>query len=151
MKQSISPETNAIVACARAFLSPVEVTSLRTALSQPLDWEALQRMADDHCVMPLVAYVLNQQASELVPTDVLQQFREQFVRVTQNNLAGVQEWQRVLQQIAHLQHIFCVDHQVQVMKLPQGEIPIGSQCERWSLEGSYRDTDFSNGRRSSHS
>ena len=96
MKRSISPEMNAIVACARAFLSPAEVASLQTALSQPLDWDALERMAEDHSVTPLVAYVLNRHASEWVPASVLRRFREQFIRVTQNNLAGVQEWQRIL-------------------------------------------------------
>jgi hypothetical protein len=92
----MSPETNALVGCARAFLSPSEVASLRTALAQPLDWDALLRMADDHSVMPLVADVVCRHAGDLVPPNILRQFRERFIGITQSNLAGVQEWQRIL-------------------------------------------------------
>ena len=92
----MSLETNAVVGCARAFLSPSEVAPLKTALAQPLDWDALQRMADDHSVMPLVAYVVCRHAGDLVPPNILQRFRERFIRITQDSLAGAQEWQRVL-------------------------------------------------------
>jgi hypothetical protein len=58
MNRQMSPETNAVVECVRAFLRPSEDASLRAALAPPLDWDALERIADDHSVMPLVAYVV---------------------------------------------------------------------------------------------
>ena len=94
MKRQMSPETNAVVECARAFLRPSEGASLRAALALPLDWDALERIADDHSVMPLVAYVVGRDAGDVVPTHILRRFRERFIRITQNNLAGAQEWQR---------------------------------------------------------
>ncbi len=96
LKRQMSPEMNAVVECAKAFLSPSEVTSLHTALAQRLDWDALQRIADDHSVMPLVAYVVCQHAGDMAPPTILQRFRERFIRATQDNLAGAQEWQRLL-------------------------------------------------------
>jgi hypothetical protein len=92
----MSPETNAVVGCARAFLRPSEGASLRTALAGPLDWDALQRLADDHSVMPLVADAVGRHAGDVVPANILRRFRERFIRITQDNLTGAQEWQRVL-------------------------------------------------------
>jgi hypothetical protein len=57
-------------------------------------------MADDHSVTPLVAYVVCQQTAGLVPANILQQLQERFLQITRNNLAGVQEWQRLLRALS---------------------------------------------------
>jgi hypothetical protein len=47
-------------------------------------------------MMPLVSYVLTQYAAELLPQDRRERFQERLVRAACNNLAGVQEWLKIL-------------------------------------------------------
>ncbi|MFZ0792288.1 MAG: nucleotidyltransferase family protein, partial [Candidatus Korobacteraceae bacterium] len=96
MKRTTSPEMNALVGCVRAFLSPGGGAALETGVAQPLDWDALLRMADDHSVTPLVAYVVCEQEAGLAPAKARRRLQERFLQITKNNLAGLQEWRRLL-------------------------------------------------------
>ena len=89
-------ENEVVLQCARTLLHPAEAPSLSAALAAPLDWEKLERVADDHGVSSLVIYVLEQHSAERVPGDVRQRLRQRFVRATRSNLIGNWEWRRIL-------------------------------------------------------
>jgi hypothetical protein len=96
----MNPETNLIVLCARTFLSNSEAFVLRSALAEPLDWSVLESSAENHAVMPLVAYVLSQHGTGLVPQDSWKRLQDRLRCVARNNLAWVQEWLKVLEALA---------------------------------------------------
>jgi Uncharacterised nucleotidyltransferase len=93
---TMNPETNLIVLCARIFLSNSESSVLRSILAEPLDWRVLEQNAENHVVMPLVAYVLSHHVAELMPQDRRERLQERLVRAARNNLAWVQEWLKIL-------------------------------------------------------
>ncbi len=97
----MNPETNLIVLCARISQSALEVSSLRSALSEPLNWTVLEQNAEDHAVMPIVAHVLTQHGKELLPQNILKILQDRLLRAAYNNLAWLQEWLRVLQALAN--------------------------------------------------
>jgi len=92
----MNPETNLIVLCARVFLSYSESSILRPALAGPLDWSVLEQNAENHVVMPLVAYVLTHNVPELIPEERRERLQERLIRTARNNLAWVQEWLNIL-------------------------------------------------------
>jgi hypothetical protein len=96
----MNPETNLIVLCARTFLCNSEISVLRSALAEPLNWSVLEQNAENHAVMPLVASVLNQFAAELIPQDRRKRLRDRLLRAARNNLAWVQEWLKILKALA---------------------------------------------------
>ena len=96
----MSPETNLIVLCARTFLSNSELSNLRSALAEPFDWNVLDQTAEDHAVTPLVAYVLSQNAADLIPADRSKSLQDRLLLAARNNLAWVQEWLKVLNELA---------------------------------------------------
>ena len=96
----MTPEPNLVVLCARTFLSDSELSSLRSALTAPLNWRLLEQSAQSHAMVPLVAYVLTQRGTGLIPQDILKKLREQLLRAAQQNLAWLHEWQTVLYALA---------------------------------------------------
>jgi len=93
---AMNPETNLIVLCAKTFLSNAESSALRAALAEPLDWSLVEQSAENHVVMPLVAYVLSHYGADLIPQDRRERLTERLVCAARNNLAWVQEWLRIL-------------------------------------------------------
>ena len=96
----MNPETNLIVLCARTFLSTMEPSYLRLSLAQPLNWSLLEQNAENHAVMPIVAYVLTRHGNGVIHHDVLNNLRERLLRSAQNNLAWSREWLKILQLLA---------------------------------------------------
>ena len=96
----MNPETNLVVLCARMFLSDSEPSSLRSALTAPLNWGLLEQSAQRNAMMPLVAYVLAQHGTGLIAQDTLKKLQERLLRTAQKNLAWLQEWLRVLDVLA---------------------------------------------------
>lgn len=89
-------ETNLVVEGARTFLSGERVGNLHAALTQPLDWIAVERIADYHSVAPLLACVLKQYGGSLVPREVLERLQQRFLLTAKSNLVRFQEWRRIL-------------------------------------------------------
>jgi len=98
--REMNPETNLVVLCARMFLSDSEPSSLRSALTAPLNWGLLEQSAQRNAMMPLVAYVLAQHGTGLIAQDTLKKLQERLLRTAQKNLAWLQEWLRVLDVLA---------------------------------------------------
>ena len=98
--REMNPETNLVVLCARMFLSDSEPSSLRSALTAPLNWGLLEQSAQRNAMMPLVAYVLAQHGTGLIAQDTLKKLHERLLRTAQKNLAWLQEWLRVLDVLA---------------------------------------------------
>jgi hypothetical protein len=96
-----SRETRLVVQCARAFLSGGEDGCLQAALAQPIDqpidWAAVERKADTHSMMPVVAYVLKQHGGSLVPQGVSERLQKRLRLTAQSNLVLLGEWCRILQ------------------------------------------------------
>jgi hypothetical protein len=91
-----SRETNLVVQAARAFLSGGKVSYLQAALAQCLDWEAIERRADQHSVMPPVAYALKQYGGDLVSREICEQLQRRLLLTAHTNLTWLQEWRRIL-------------------------------------------------------
>jgi hypothetical protein len=88
-------ETDLVLKSLRTFISG-EPSRLQAALVEPLDWEAVERIANLHSVMPLVAYTLRQHASDSVPLSLLKHLQERLLLASRSNLALIAEWSRVL-------------------------------------------------------
>ncbi len=89
-------ETNLVVESARTLLSSADDGCLQTALSQPLDWEAVERKANYHSVMPLVAYTLKKYGGDLVPQEFREKYQQRLLLTARNNMLWLQEWRRIL-------------------------------------------------------
>ena len=99
--QTLSPvghriETNLVVEGARTFLSGGKASCLHAALTQPVDWIAVERIADFHSVMPMLACVLKEQGGSLVPREILERLQHRFLLIARSNLVRLQEWRRIL-------------------------------------------------------
>lgn len=90
-------ETHLVVMAARAFVSAGKDEFLQSALSQPLDWAAVERTADYHSMMPPVAYALKQYGGNFVPQEVRERLQQRLLLTARSNLAWLQEWRRVMQ------------------------------------------------------
>jgi hypothetical protein len=66
-------------------------------LVQPHDWEAVERCAGYHSLIPAVAYILTEHGGELVPPNVQQRLKQRFTLIARNNLARIQDWRRAMQ------------------------------------------------------
>jgi hypothetical protein len=86
-----------VVQAVRAYLRGGDSSSLRAALVPPLDWISVERTADRHSIVPLIAYVLRQYGGNMIPREVLEYFQQQWRLNAQKNLPRLQEWCRVLQ------------------------------------------------------
>src|SRR5271170_7588934 len=89
--------TNLIVQAARAFLFGGEDGCLQAALAQPLDWAAVERKADYHSMMPVVAYALKRYGGSLVPQEVCERFQQRLRLTSQSNLVLLGEWCQIRQ------------------------------------------------------
>jgi len=90
-------EANLVLQSARTYLSAAEGSCLQRALAQPLDWAAVERTADSHSIMPLVAYVLNQYGCGLLSQEVRERLQQRWLLTARSNLVRLQEWCRILQ------------------------------------------------------
>jgi hypothetical protein len=96
----MNPETNLVVLCARMFLSDSEISSLRSALTAPLNWRLVEQSAQSDAMVPLVAYVLAQHGTGLITPDTLKKLQKRLLRAAQKNLVWLHEWLRVLDALA---------------------------------------------------
>src|SRR3974377_1977677 len=96
----MNPETDLLVHSTKTLLSTSGTSALRSALAQPLNWRALEQDAENHAVMPLVAYILGQCVPELIPQDSGKRLHDRLLRAARNNLAWVQEWLKILEALA---------------------------------------------------
>src|SRR5580658_7493113 len=93
----MNPEANLVRLCASAFFSATKNSELRAALLPALDWTSIQNEAERQCVCPIVANVLLQHASDLLPEQVLTSWKNKVRDITKQNLIWLQEWQHLLQ------------------------------------------------------
>jgi hypothetical protein len=90
-------EGDLVVLAVRAYLSGVVDADFQAALAQSLHWEAVERIADSHAILPLLIYALNQYGAEAIPRETREHFQQRWVLAARNNLIQMQEWHRVLQ------------------------------------------------------
>jgi hypothetical protein len=90
-------EVELLALCASTLLSGERATSLRTALALPHDWEAFERWAEYHSMIPAVAHVLAEYGGEFVPREVMDELRRRWMLIAANNLARVQDWRHAMQ------------------------------------------------------
>jgi len=89
-------EMNLVVLAARAFLSGGEDGCLQVALAQPVDWAAVERMAEQHSMMPPFAYALTRYGGDLVPREIRERLQQRLLLNSRTNLTWLQEWRRIL-------------------------------------------------------
>ena len=89
-------ETNLVVQSARTFLSGGDDGCLQAALSQPFAWAGVERKANYHSVMPLVAYALKKYGEDLVSQELSEQFEQRLFLTARRNMLWLQEWRRIL-------------------------------------------------------
>jgi hypothetical protein len=90
-------ETSLVVQAARAFLSGGGDGSLEAALQQPFDWAAVERAAENHSIMPILAYALTRYSGNLVPRDTSERFQKRLILASWRNLLLIAEWRRISQ------------------------------------------------------
>jgi hypothetical protein len=89
-------EADLIVQCARAYLSPTGVVSLKAGSDGELNWDEVERTAALQSMTPVVASMVTKHCKATVSAEVCDRLKEQLRRIAQVNLAAVHEWQRVL-------------------------------------------------------
>ncbi len=89
-------ETHLVVKSARTFLSGADDGCLQAALSEPFCWKCVERKANYHSVMPLVAYALKKYGGDLVPQELREQFQQRLLLTARTNMLWLQEWRRIL-------------------------------------------------------
>ena len=89
-------EIDLVMQAARTFLSNGGDGGLKAALTQPLDWPAIERRADRHSMMPPIAYALTQYGENLVPLEVRERLQQRLLFTAKSNLKWLQEWCRIL-------------------------------------------------------
>jgi hypothetical protein len=92
----MSPELEISVLCARVLLSTSEVSDLRSAVQRPLRWDFVEKYAQNHAIIPVVAHLLTLHANELMPQSTFDRLRERLVQNAQKNLVWLREWMRLL-------------------------------------------------------
>jgi Uncharacterised nucleotidyltransferase len=89
-------ETNLVLQALRAWFSG-KPKCLESALAEPVDWTGLERIAEHHSVLPLVAYALTRYGGDLVPQEICGQLRQRLLLASHRNLTLIDEWWRILQ------------------------------------------------------
>ena len=88
------PETELLLCCARAHMTPERADRVRELLQQDMNWAYLLSMARRHRIMPLLFRQLTSVRSEAVPGAALEQLRDHF-RV--NSLRNLSLTRRLLE------------------------------------------------------
>jgi hypothetical protein len=96
----MSHEPNVVVECAKTFLNPEAAASLKRALAGNVDWDEVERHANEDCMLPIVIHVLSVFGVGFIPKDRLVRFQNLLLHTTCNNLIFVQEWLRLLEALA---------------------------------------------------
>lgn len=73
--ETISPEKQLLLCCARTKLNPQTAKNIRDLLRYELDWFGLLEKAHDHSVLPLLDTHLRAVAPELIPSATADQLR----------------------------------------------------------------------------
>ena len=89
------PEIDLVLCALRAFVLD-EPNILQSALAEPVDWPAFERIAECHSVLPLLAYLLTQQPSGLLPPETRKRLRDRLALASHRNLILIAEWCRLL-------------------------------------------------------
>jgi len=80
------PEAELLIRCARARKNSETTAQIGALIRGGIEWEYLLRIADEHSMMPLLFWHLDDAPPELVPARVLARLRERFHRNAQRNL-----------------------------------------------------------------
>jgi len=96
LRHGVSYETNLVVQSARTFLSGGDDGCLQAALSHPFAWAGVERKANYHSVMPLVAYALKKYGGDLVAQELREQLQQQLLLTARHNMLWLHEWRRIL-------------------------------------------------------
>jgi hypothetical protein len=80
------PEAELLMRCARARKNPETTAQIGALLRGGMGWEYLLRMADEHSMMPLLFWHLDDAPQELVPATVVARLHERFHRNARRNL-----------------------------------------------------------------
>ena len=80
------PEIELTVACALPPAHPHLRARVRSALSAPLDWKLLRKLAVYHRVRPLLYKRLAEHAADLAPEDVMVELKNEFRETSLRNL-----------------------------------------------------------------
>ncbi len=91
------PEDQVLVCIAHRSLDEGLAESLRQLLGSGLDWEHLLRMADRHCLIPLLYTHLSDVAPSSVPQPVMSELRSAYHENTRSNLFLTGELIKVLE------------------------------------------------------
>ena len=89
-------EMDLVLQTLRALISG-ESSSLLASLAGPVDWEAVERIAESHSVMPAVAYALREYGGDAAPVAVRDRLKERLLLASRSNLALIAEWCRALE------------------------------------------------------
>jgi hypothetical protein len=89
-------EANLVLHALRSFFSG-ERGCFEPALAEPVDWVAVERIAEYHSILPLVAFALRQYCPDLAPRDVGERLQQRLLLAARSNLASIAEWFRILQ------------------------------------------------------
>jgi hypothetical protein len=92
----MTPETDIVLRCARAFFSPDAVAPLQAIVEQRPDWQAVESQADALGVLPIVADVLVRHAGGSVSPEVLLRWKGHLGASARKSLRWLEEWQRLL-------------------------------------------------------
>lgn len=89
-------ENEVLLLCARTAATDTIVQRLRSLATPSIDWDYLFRLARRHSVVPLVFTQLRQHASDLVPSQHLIRFKENYQENVARNLVLTAELARLL-------------------------------------------------------
>jgi len=92
---AVCPERRLVLHAIRTYLSG-DPGCLLPALAEPLDWVAVERIADYRSVTPLIAYALRQYGGDSVPPALRERLQQRLILTAQRNLVSIAEWTRIL-------------------------------------------------------
>ena len=93
--KSVSREIELVLVCARARLSPEHVQRIEELVSQGVGWSEIQRLADQHGILPLLYRHVSRELPELIEPDRLREIRALCERSSARNLIILDELRRV--------------------------------------------------------
>jgi len=75
----LTPNDEVLLCCARKTAAPEVVARLREVVAGAVDWEYVVLLARRHSIVPLVYVQLERHAADLVPHDILAQFKQHYI------------------------------------------------------------------------
>lgn len=94
---AFSPEHQLLLCCARVRLTSNDRAQLRALVGSALDWGEVLRETRRQSIVPLLYRHLHAESADLVPRKVLEQLREEYVRVAARSMALAAELREITQ------------------------------------------------------